>query len=418
MMKSIKETSIRYSIDLGNSLKIWENRNPRNLDSTPTPTKETSNKPIVQVLIPLLCFVTGMVWGYLLLGAIHGKIGKLYKYRAGIVVKLRSDDPYMESHTLNCVSKKLCSEDSYAVFDGESVKLICDETTNIVTLEDMEGCIHEEDDGHEDEDASSTSTIQSENDKGETSMLRKKKNNDVHKNELTKDKNSNEKPTPVTVAAVRGGKKDRDIKYNNLRCLVDSGSSDSLILKEFANTLRKKNSVFDTGNGTMSTSHETKISFTLPEFSDKKIITWDKFNVGEKKNLGGYDMIIGRDICDAIGMDVRFSKSILEWEGIQIPMRDFNRLRQYNFSRKEFRMMIKEVKEPIVTEEATKRMIKILDSNYKKANLRDVVKLAVHLKEKEREQLYKLLVKYQEIFDGTLGEWETDPVYFELEEGA
>ena len=77
-------------------------------------------------------------------------------------------------------------------------------------------------------------------------------------------------------------------------------------------------------------------------------------------------------------------------------------------------MIIQEFKEPLVTEKATNRVIKILDTNYKKANLKDVVRGAVHLKEKEREQLHALLVKYQELFDGTLGEWNTDPVDLEL----
>ena len=62
--------------------------------------------------------------------------------------------------------------------------------------------------------------------------------------------------------------------------------------------------------------------------------------------------------------------------------------------------------------------IKILDSNYKAANLKDVVQATVHLNEQEREQLYKLLIKYKKIFDGTLGEWKTDPVDFELVDEA
>ena len=113
--------------------------------------------------------------------------------------------------------------------------------------------------------------------------------NDVHiKNELKEEidlkKKEGKEPTPVTIATVRGSKKDREIKYDNLRVLVDCGSSHSLINKRYANTLRKSKSTFDTGNGEMSTDYETKMSFTLPEFSDKKIITWD-FSVGDDKNL-------------------------------------------------------------------------------------------------------------------------------------
>ena len=60
----------------------------------------------------------------------------------------------------------------------------------------------------------------------------------------------------------------------------------------------------------------------------------------------------------------------------------------------------------------------ILDSDYRKANLKTVVAGAKHLTNNEKEQLHKLLVKYESIFDGTLGEWKTDPIDFELAEGA
>ena len=63
-------------------------------------------------------------------------------------------------------------------------------------------------------------------------------------------------------------------------------------------------------------------------------------------------------------------------------------------------------------------MIKILDSKYKKANLKSVVQGALHLNDKHRNLICKLLIRYEDIFDGTLGEWNTDPVDFELFKGA
>ena len=53
------------------------------------------------------------------------------------------------------------------------------------------------------------------------------------------------------------------------------------------------------------------------------------------------------------------------------------------------------MQEPIATKEATERMVKILDSNYQKANLKTVVQGAKHLNEKEQELLYQLLMKYE-----------------------
>ena len=42
----------------------------------------------------------------------------------------------------------------------------------------------------------------------------------------------------------------------------------------------------------------------------------------------------------------------------------------------------------------------------------------LHLNDKQRDLLYKLLIRYEDIFDGTLGKWKTDPVDFELVNGA
>ena len=117
-------------------------------------------------------------------------------------------------------------------------------------------------------------------------------------------------------------------------------------------------------------------------------------------------------------MEISFDKKTVSWEGIDIPMRDFNKLRRYTLNKKEFKAIIQGSSEPLVTQEATDRMIKILDSNYQKANLKEIVWAAKHLNKTEKNLLYNLLIKFSDIFDGTLGEWRTDPVDFELIDGA
>ena len=56
--------------------------------------------------------------------------------------------------------------------------------------------------------------------------------NDFHKNEMKN--NSKMEPTPVTLANIKGGKKGRDITYSNLRVLIDTGSSHSLLHKKYS----------------------------------------------------------------------------------------------------------------------------------------------------------------------------------------
>jgi len=61
--------------------------------------------------------------------------------------------------------------------------------------------------------------------------------------------------------------------------------------------------------------------------------------------------------------------------------------------------------------------MKILDANYKKADLDEIVQGANQLNQAEKQQLYELLNKYEDLFDGTLGCWEINPVRLELKEG-
>ena len=80
----------------------------------------------------------------------------------------------------------------------------------------------------------------------------------------------------------------------------------------------------------------------------------------------------------------------------------------------ELQAFISDAKEPVVTQKVFDRIIKILDANYQKADLKAVVRKATHLNVRQSEMLYTLLIKYKGIFDGDLGEWKTDSVDLEL----
>ena len=78
-------------------------------------------------------------------------------------------------------------------------------------------------------------------------------------------------------------------------------------------------------------------------------------------------------------------------------MRDFDTLRKYQLSKTELKAFISETEEPVVTQKATDRIIKILDANYQKADLKVVVQQARHLNPRQKEMLYNLLLKYSEL---------------------
>ncbi len=74
--------------------------------------------------------------------------------------------------------------------------------------------------------------------------------------------------------------------------------------------------------------------------------------------------------------------------------------------------------EPISTRSSTKRMVKILDAKYEKADLPAIIREnCSHLTSSNREKLLSVLLKFEPLFNGTLGDSKLLPVSFELKEG-
>ena len=66
---------------------------------------------------------------------------------------------------------------------------------------------------------------------------------------------------------------------------------------------------------------------------------------------------------------------------------------------------------------STKQLRVILDAKYEKENLHKVMEnQCQYLTMTQRNKLLKLLHKFEELFDGTLGTWKTYPVYFDFKE--
>ena len=75
--------------------------------------------------------------------------------------------------------------------------------------------------------------------------------------------------------------------------------------------------------------------------------------------------------------------------------------------------------EPKTVRQATARVTKILDAHYERANLVDVVeKHCCHLSKERRGKILRVLKQYEDLFDGTLGDFQTEPVHLELKEGT
>ena len=99
-----------------------------------------------------------------------------------------------------------------------------------------------------------------------------------------------------------------------LRCLLDTGASGSLVELSHAKKLRMKKqggakTVWTTPAGELSTGQKCQATFMLPEFHSDRVIEWD---LHVTKNLGAYDMIIGRDILTDLGFKFDFTSMDME----------------------------------------------------------------------------------------------------------
>jgi hypothetical protein len=79
--------------------------------------------------------------------------------------------------------------------------------------------------------------------------------------------------------------------------------------------------VWTTPCGTLTTSKKVKSQFTIPELHDNPIIEWD---VHITKSLGAYDMIIGRDLLEFLGINVKFSDMTVEWGNASMPFKEYD----------------------------------------------------------------------------------------------
>ena len=186
-----------------------------------------------------------------------------------------------------------------------------------------------------------------------------------------------------------------------LKALLDSGASSTIVAEKHVGKLKlkqsKKKTIWTTPAGELKTNKVCRSQFTMPELHDNRMLEW---TLHVAPNMGAYDMIIGRDVLEDLGFILDFDKSQTTWDGSTIPFKDMSDDIFDSFY----------IDDPEAVKESMERVKKILDNNYDKADLHEVVHSQNHLSKEEREQLEDLLGAYEDLFDGTLGCW-THPDY-------
>ena len=89
----------------------------------------------------------------------------------------------------------------------------------------------------------------------------------------------------------------------------------------------------------------------------------------------------------------------IHWGDAAIPWRDIDSITNDVFA-------LSQHNAPFNSE--SKRMKRILDAKYYKADIKTITESSTHLDIQERNKLYTLLNKYEYLFDGNLGTWQTN----------
>jgi len=220
------------------------------------------------------------------------------------------------------------------------------------------------------------------------------------------------------------------MKQKTIRVLLDTGSSGDLLFvrkesqKYIPTTKRAVSQSWGTSNGTFKTNKVSEVTLSFVEYSLSKSIhlTPDivEYKAGATAPL--YDLIISKQTLHEIGAVLDFKEKTITMDNILLPMRNITTNLQLKPSvTRALRHNMCQAQEPVSTRNATKRVvvIEILDAKYDKANLPAMVRdNCSHLTPLQGERLLSLLLEYESLFDGTLGDWNRPPVSIELKEWA
>ena len=214
---------------------------------------------------------------------------------------------------------------------------------------------------------------------------------------------------------------DRHGERQPIRCLLDTGTSATIVLREFVEKGRAKGyknptpTKWSTMGGTFTTKRKALLEFKLPKFSTNKTVEWvchvDETTAVTKAQ---YDMIIGTDLMSSLGIDIQFGSKIICWEDVSIPMKtrgtvNNDAIAQYLYA---------VATDTPLLQEAEARQKRILDADYEAVDIDGYVASLTHLSVDEQSELATLLKKHTQLFGGGLGTLNIKPVRLELKSDA
>ncbi len=176
---------------------------------------------------------------------------------------------------------------------------------------------------------------------------------------------------------------------------------------------------WNTLNGIFQTKYEASVELNFFDYSDSKRYYSEPDVVEyEKNSKQHYDLTLGTEAMKELGIVLEFRAKMITIDEIIQPMRNIDLL-QGTSTLHALKLNNSLAMEQKSTQDATKCVTQILDAKYNKADFQSFVRdNCNHPSANHQKKFLQLLKKYESLFDGTLGDWKTKPVSFQLKEGT
>jgi hypothetical protein len=164
---------------------------------------------------------------------------------------------------------------------------------------------------------------------------------------------------------------------------------------------------WSTSNGTFKTKKVGEVELSFVEYSASKKVHL-RLDIVEYLRGGLpplYNLIIGKQTLHNIGAVLDFKERTITIGEILLPMRNISDLQLKPSISRALKLNSSFAQEPTSTHDTTKHGVEILDAKYDKADLPSIVKNNfAHLSTPHCNLLLAWLLKFEELFDGTLGD--------------
>ena len=170
--------------------------------------------------------------------------------------------------------------------------------------------------------------------------------------------------------------------------------------------------------GTFSSSEQVCIQdFLLPEFNTKR--TLPKLDAKVFHADCRYDMIVGRDVLRAFGIKLDFEEDAIVSGDVSVPMREFPTAtptsEPVDQLLNDFLDRLSEDDEDINPSSEEAYTKEILESKYDAADPKAIAESCKHLTPEQRDDLAKLLSKFDVLFNGELRAFTDEKIHLEVD---